>query len=135
MLFRRNISNLLALCDFSFFENETKVAIAGGSDIQILDLYEKEILKTLIISKREWTEALWAIKFIKDEKKLISTGLDRLVCVWDVESGKCEKELKLDSQIWSVEVTEDERFMLLGKSEVMKVEIESFKIVETKKRK
>lgn len=94
--------------------NERRMAIGcANSEIKIWDLEKREAVLTL----RGHEGVAGSITFSKDDKRLITCGVDQTVRVWDAATG--EELLRLEDQFapFAVAVSPDERLIATADSD------------------
>jgi WD40 repeat protein/tRNA A-37 threonylcarbamoyl transferase component Bud32 len=107
--------------DVAFSPTEPLVAFVvegheqpGGGDAEIWDAARRSLVTTLHIDDADVLG--WAVAFSADGRMLATSGIDPLVHLWDVRTGKLIRELKqnVGNAVWALEFTPDGRTLAIS---------------------
>ncbi len=96
-------------CLFSF-DNKFLVSADKDGVIKVWKMYSGELVRT--INAHE--DLVQDFTFTEDNQTLISVSLDKTVKMWNILSGEKLFEMKLDTEIWGVDVTSDGKTIILA---------------------
>jgi WD40 repeat protein len=107
--------------DVAFSPTEPLVAFvvdgylqSGGGDAEIWDVARRSLVTTLHIDDADVLG--WAVAFSADGRMLATSGIDPLVHLWDVRSGKLIREFEqnVGNAVWALEFTPDGRTLAIS---------------------
>ena len=62
------------------------------------------------------TSYLWTITFSSDETRLVSSGSDKYVCLWDTETGEKLNTIEIFATVWDVSFSPDSAYFAVATS-------------------
>jgi len=112
--------------DVAFSPTEPLVAFvvdgylqSGGGDAEIWDVARRSFARRSLVTTLHIDDADvlgWAVAFSADGRMLATSGIDPLVHLWDVRSGKLIRELEqnVGNAVWALEFTPDGRTLAIS---------------------
>lgn len=103
----KHVGEVLAL---AAFKDGQRLIIGGSGPVQIWDVPSNKL--TLALSGHD--DRVTALAVSPDERILVSTGRDQLVCVWDLETGKLLGQHSLPQRPSAVAIAPSQEVCVIG---------------------
>lgn len=93
---------------FSFSKDGQMLAIATGWEVQIYNIYTRELLQTVAGRNAR----INAVSFVpNDQSKIVSTHQDNTIRVSDIKSGQTEKTIKHPQRVGKISLSRDGKYL------------------------